>query len=175
MKRVIVIAAGLCATAAPASDRGWAKASNATRTVLIAAALGVPAVEGDWAGDLQAGGSVLAALGTTSALKEIFPERRPDGSDRKSFPSGHAATAFAAAASLENRYGWRIGAPALAIATFVGVARVEARKHFWYDVVAGAAIGTTSGLLLTRQRNANIRLMPWAQAHGGGLALAMRF
>src|SRR3546814_3471276 len=48
-------------------------------------------------------------------LKEVFPSRRPDGSDDKSFPSGHTSTSFAAAATLHNRYGWEAGLPAYEI------------------------------------------------------------
>lgn len=162
-------------TPAVASDKGWSDASSVGRDVLVAAALGVPAVQGDWAGDLQAGGSMLLAGGVSYGLKELVHERRPDGSDNKSFPSGHAAVSFAAAASLENRYGWKVGLPAFALASFVGAARVEARKHHWYDVAAGAAIGSGSGFLLTRKRNDGVRLIPWADSGGGGLVFAARF
>ena len=78
---------------------------------LVLAALGVPAVQGDWRGDLQAGGGMLAAGGTTWALKELIHERRPDRSDDRSFPSGHTSVSFAAAMTMEKRYGWRVGAP----------------------------------------------------------------
>jgi membrane-associated phospholipid phosphatase len=171
----LLVAATGCSTAAQAGTHGWAQASNIGRDVLFAAALGVPAVQQDWAGDLQAGGSILLAGGATYGLKEIFPEERPDHSDRKSFPSGHSAESFAAAASLENRYGWQAGLPAFAAATFVAVARVEARKHHWYDCVAGAAIGTGSGFLLTSKRDNRVKLVPWGDAGGGGLALVARF
>ena len=77
--------------------------------------------------------------------------------------------------TMEKRYGWQIGVPALAIATFVGVSRVEARRHHWYDVVAGAAIGSASGYFLTSSRNERVRLIPWADASGGGVSLAARF
>lgn len=163
------------ATAAQASHKSWDDASSIGRDVLIAAALGVPAVQGDWAGDLQAGGSMALAFGVSEGLKHVFPEERPDHSDRQSFPSGHASIAFAAAATLENRYGWQAGLPAFLAASFVGAARVEARKHHWYDVAAGAAIGTGSGFLLTRKRSQNVHLIPWADSGGGGMTLAMRF
>ncbi len=160
---------------AQASDHGYAVASSIGRDILVAAALGVPAVQGDWRGDLEAAGSIAAAGGVSYGLKELIHERRPDGSDDKSFPSGHAAVSFAAAASLENRYGWEVGIPAFALASFVSAARVEARKHHWYDVVAGAAIGSASGFLITSRRNDGVRLVPWADGGGGGLSLATRF
>jgi len=115
---------------------------------------------------------MLLGGGVAYGLKQLIHEERPDHSDRKSFPSAHTAEAFAAAATPENRYGWEAGLPALAVATLVGVARVEARKHHWYDAVAGAAIGAGSGFLLTSARNGTVRLVPWADAGGGGLALA---
>ncbi|MBN2971059.1 phosphatase PAP2 family protein [Roseomonas aeriglobus] len=164
--------------AQPAAARdtgGWDDASTVARNVLIVAALGVPAAKHDWHGALQAGGSVGAAFAVTAALKESFPERRPDGSNRKSFPSGHTSTAFAAAATLHNRYGWKVGIPAQAVAAFVGVARVEARKHHWYDVVAGAAIGEASGFLITSRRDATVRVLPWGDGRSGGLLLSAQF
>ncbi|TVV74460.1 phosphatase PAP2 family protein [Sphingomonas solaris] len=165
----------LAGSPACASPHGWGKASGIVRDVLVGAALGVPAVQGDWQGDLQAAGSLVATGGTTYALKELIHERRPDGSDRKSFPSGHASIAFAAAGTLENRYGWQAGLPAFVLASFVGVARVEARRHHWYDAVAGAALGTGTAFAITRQRDSDVRLVPWADGGGGGLSLAARF
>jgi membrane-associated phospholipid phosphatase len=174
---IALAALAVTGSAAPvqAGTHGWNQASSIGRDVLIAAALGVPAVQRDWAGDLEAGGSVLLGGGIVYGLKHAFPEERPDHSDRRSFPSGHSAESFAAAATLENRYGWKAGLPAFAAASFVAVARVEARKHHWYDCVAGAAIGTGSGFLLTGKHDDQVRLMPWGDVRGGGLSLATRF
>jgi membrane-associated phospholipid phosphatase len=177
IRRFLTMAVACAAVGSPAwaSDKGWGDASSIGRDVLVAAALGVPAVQGDWAGDLQAAGSMGVTFGISYGLKELVHERRPDNSDDKSFPSSHAAVSFAAAATLENRYGWKVGIPAFALASFVSAARVEARKHHWYDVVAGGAIGTASGLLITRRRNEGVRLVPWADSRGGGVSLATRF
>ena len=173
---VLAIPALLLASPAAAGDhKGWEHASSIGRTTLVAIALGLPAARGDGTGALEAGGSMGAALLVTAGLKEAFPERRPDGSDFKSFPSGHTSVSFAAAASLQNRYGWAVGLPAQAVAAFVGLARVEARKHHWYDVVAGAAIGEASGFLITSRRNERVRVLPWGDTKGGGATVAMRF
>jgi membrane-associated phospholipid phosphatase len=176
LRTAIAIVAG-CTIAAPvaASDHGWNTAGGIGRDVLVAAALGVPAVQGDWTGDLQAGGSIGMAFLVSEGFKHVVHEERPDNSDDKSFPSGHAAVSFSAAATLENRYGWKVGLPAFALASFVGASRVEARKHHWYDVAAGAAIGSGSGFLLTTKRTGNVRLVPFADSQGGGISLATRF
>ena len=46
--------------------------------------------------------SMGVAFGGKTALKAIVNEERPDHSDNKSFPSGHAAVAFAAARSIDK-------------------------------------------------------------------------
>ena len=178
MKRISLALAALALSypaASQASDRGWDRASSIGRDALVAASIGIPAAQGDWHGDVEAVESMAVAGGTTFALKELIHERRPDDSDNKSFPSGHTSIAFAAAANLEKRYGWQAGVPALLVASFVGVARVEADKHYVHDVLAGAAIGTLSGMLLTSRHDDGVQLTPWAAHHGGGLSLAARF
>ena len=60
-------------------------------------------------------------------------------------------------------------------AAFVGVSRVEAKKHFVGDVLVGAAIGEGSGWLLTSKRDARVQWLPWGDAHGGGVSAGMRF
>lgn len=155
--------------------RAWDNAGGLARDALIVAALGIPAAKGDWPGEWQAAGSLGATALLTYGLKERVPELRPDGSDRRSFPSGHASISFAAAASLQNRYGWRIGVPAQLVAAIVGVSRVEARKHHWYDVAAGAAIGEATGFLLTRKRDAAVQIFPWAGSDGAGAVAMLRF
>jgi len=163
------------ATPAQASDSGWATASDVGRDVLVVTALGLPAVEGDWDGTKQAAFSLGATFAVTTSLKHVIEEERPDGSDNKSFPSGHASSSFAAAATLYKRNGWEIGLPAHVIAAFVGVARVKADKHFAHDVIAGAAIGEAAGWLLTKRKDDKVQWLPWGDAHGGGVSVALRF
>jgi membrane-associated phospholipid phosphatase len=173
--RLLAAAAFVLPAAAQARDRDWDRASGIARDALVAAALGVPVIQGDWRGDLMAAGSMVAAGGTTFVLKELVHERRPDRSDDRSFPSGHTSISFAAATTLEKRYGWHAGLPAFAVATFVGAARVAASKHYVHDVAAGAGIGVLSGLLLTTPRDGRVQLAPWSAHGGGGVNLAVRF
>ena len=53
------------------------------------------------------------------ALKYTVRRERPDGSNNKSFPSGHSASAFATATVLHRHYGWKIGVPAYALGGYV--------------------------------------------------------
>lgn len=178
MKPSLAFAAVALVAAQPATARNvnaWNDAGSAVRTGLVVVALGLPALKRDWRGDLQAGASLAGAGLLTLGLKEAFPELRPDRSDRKSFPSGHTSISFAAAATLQNRYGWEVGIPAQLLAAFVGVSRVEARKHHWYDVVVGAGIGEASGFLLTSKRDTRVRVLPWGDSHGGGVVAAVAF
>ncbi|MCP1472044.1 membrane-associated phospholipid phosphatase [Sphingobium sp. OAS761] len=163
------------ATGAQASDRGWNKASTVGEAALVGMALGLPLLEEDDGGLVQAGASIGAAAILSYGAKQAFPEWRPDHSDRRGFPSAHSAIAFSAAATLYNRHGWEVGVPAHIVAAFVATARVQAHRHRWHDVLAGAAIGELSGLLITRKQDDLVRLSPWADLHGGGIALATRF
>ena len=158
------------------NEKTFATLSDIGAYGLAALSVGMPIVKGDTNGAFQAGGSIAAAQLVTTGLKEAFPELRPDGSDRKSFPSGHTSMSFAAAASLFNRQGQSVGIPALAVASFVGFARVQADKHHWYDVVVGAAIGSTAGFLITKDRpSRSAMVVPWGDSKGAGLTMAMRF
>ena len=93
---------------------------------------------------VNTGASVVVAYGVKTALKAMVKEERPDHSDNKSFPSGHAAMAFAAARSIDKEFRkdciW-IPIASYAAATAVGIQRVARDRHHWYDVLAGAAVG----------------------------------
>ncbi len=162
------------ASPAEASDRGWAKASDVGRDVLFYTALGYPAVQGDWDGLGRAALTLGSTRLITDGLKDVVGEERPDGSDNKSFPSGHTSMSFAAAGTLHKRYGWEIGLPAHAVAAFVGAARVKANKHYVHDVIAGAAIGEAAAWLITRRKSDKVQWMPWGDAHGAGVAVLIR-
>ena len=92
--------------------------------------------------------NTIASVGVSyvakTALKKMIKEERPDHSDNQSFPSGHAAMAFAAARSIDKEFRkeniW-IPIAGYAAATAIGVERVVNKRHHWYDVVAGAGLG----------------------------------
>jgi membrane-associated phospholipid phosphatase len=118
--------------------------------------IGMPAVAAgmilfhkDSDGALEFGESGLLALALTQGLKVTINEKRPNGGNY-SFPSGHASDAFWSAEFVRTRYGWEVGIPAYALASFVGYSRVEAKAHYVHDVLAGAVIGAGSSWIFTK-------------------------
>lgn len=95
-------------------------------------------------------GTMLEALFLTEALTvglQFATQRgRPDGSNSRSFPSGHTSGAFTLAAVTEVLYGPWFGIPSFALASLVGVSRIDSNKHVASDVVAGALLGTLIGI-----------------------------
>ena len=91
--------------------------------------------------------SYLLSTVTVQTLKRTTHVKRPDESDRFSFPSGHTATAFVGAHLLFKEYKdispW-IGVAGYAVASGTGVLRIINRKHWVSDVVAGAGFGILS-------------------------------
>mgnify|MGYP002382179598 CR=1 FL=1 len=55
------------------------------------------------------------------------------------------AQAFATASVLQADLGWKAGLPAYAVATWVAASRVQTKRHYVSDVVAGAAVGILAG------------------------------
>jgi undecaprenyl-diphosphatase len=98
--------------------------------------------------------AVMASGVAVTALKELFDRERPPvaGVDAvgivpasASFPSGHAATAFAAAVAVGIFYP-RLRRPLLALAAVVALSRVYLGVHYATDVLAGSALGALLGL-----------------------------
>ena len=79
--------------------------------------------------------------------KHFSHELRPDSSNFSSFPSGHTATAFANAEFFRIQYGKRypwLAVVSYAMAGTTGYLRIYNNKHWFSDVISGAAIGFCS-------------------------------
>ncbi len=81
----------------------------------------------------------------TASLKEIIKRWRPDGSNHRSFPSGHTSSSFVVAAMMQKMYGRKVGTPAFILACVSGLQRLHADKHWLTDVLSGALLGTLIG------------------------------
>lgn len=171
---VIALVAQTVCTGAQASDN-WDTLSDATAYGLVATSLALPAYKDDWQGVKQAGLSVGVATGVSILGKSVVHERRPDGSDDDSFPSNHAAMAFAAATSMQKRYGWQYGFPAYGLAAMTAYGRVQADKHHWRDVAASAVIGSISGWFFTDAFDNNVQVTPWVDKGAAGIAVSFNW
>lgn len=87
----------------------------------------------------------LLSLGLAYGLKYAVGRQRPDRSSDDSFPSGHAAQTFASATVLARHLGPQATWPALVVASFVALSRVNQNRHFLSDVVFGAGLGVAVG------------------------------
>ena len=79
------------------------------------------------------------------------------GSPWMSFPSGHTTAGFAAAAAVTSTVTrwtpdarWPVGVALYGAATLVGLSRIYDDRHWASDVVAGAAVGTVTGVAVAR-------------------------
>lgn len=127
-----------------ARRKAWNRFADAGRALLVGAATVLPERADANRMRVTAGECFAAIKLITSLLKKAVPERRPDGDNNKSFPSEHAAVCVAAAIIIEREYAGDIGAAAWALAAAVALARIESRKHYPRDVIAGASIGWAS-------------------------------
>jgi len=103
----------------------------------------------------------IAALGTTYVvqrmIKPVFRRKRPHvgrevlvvgiRTTDASFPSGHAASSFAAATAIAAFYP-KASPLVFGLAAGVGASRIHLGHHFPSDVAVGGLIGIASGTLL---------------------------
>lgn len=162
----------------------WEERSGLARDGLLAAAVGIslapPALAGRWRQAAVLGvlfaETGLLLQGATGSLKGAVDRRRPylhnsaltpearaalaetAGTDAfRSFPSGHASSAFALAVLLPTLWtdvhgrsptSDALWVASLSAAVFASYARVTAGQHYPTDVMAGAALGAGVGYLV---------------------------
>ncbi len=99
---------------------------------------------------------LVLAFAVNAGIGTLMPRERPFYADgihtlfipmsEKSFPSDHAALAFALATMLWF-YKRRIGAIAYGVAVCIAIARVAAGVHYPSDVIGGMLVGTASAMI----------------------------
>lgn len=146
---LIGIATGPISGPATAANEDVARASHMIRLALPALGFGLTLWHSDQPGRYQFYKSFGSTIAATYTLKHLVDEKRPESKDHDAFPSGHTAAAFSGASFIQRRYGWQTGAPAYALASFVGYARVRNDAHYVHDTLAGAALATGFTYLFT--------------------------
>ena len=115
----------------------------------------------------------ILAQAVTTAVKRTVRRYRPDGT-RYSFPSGHSSVSFASATVLQRHYGWKAGAVAYGVATYVAASRIQEERHFLSDVAFGAAIGIAAGRTVTIGVGDNrFAVAPTVTRGGGGVSFSL--
>ena len=132
---------------------------------------------GDYQGTKQIIFSGAMNMAMTYALKYVIRKERPDHSDHHAFPSSHTSVSFQGASFIQRRYGWKFGLPAYLLSAYVGWGRTYAKKHDWWDIIGGAAIGTASSYIFTRPfaQKHNLTLSPLAGDKHFGIYASMTF
>jgi len=156
-----VLALVFCSGLANAQEGSIEKAGDVLQIAIPAAGLaGTLLYEKGWDGTIQWTESLAVSQTISELLKDVTRERRPNGDCCKSFPSGHATAAFMGASFIHERYGLEYAIPAYVAATFVGYSRVEAKKHYVHDVLAGAALGSVTSFYFTEPYKKDVAVMP---------------
>ena len=163
----------------------WAEISDVSQYVPLAWAVGRTFHSADAEGASQMAAAGIATVGTSELLKRTTRKKRPDyrpGDRKRSFPSGHVAKAWFAAAHLQRRYGcyelewncWRGSTVPYLAAVTTAVARVRAHRHHLEDVIASAAIAEAWVLVTTDRFDGEIRIAPTFD-NGIGIAVFKEF
>ncbi len=111
-------------------------------------------------------------------------EQRNSADGGLSFLSSHTAVGFALVTSLfvtERRLHpgkllpYAVLGAGLALASFVGTARVMAGKHFVTDAVGGAIVGTSVGVLVPALHGSPVKIAPTVTPREGSLNIVGTF
>jgi undecaprenyl-diphosphatase len=124
---------------------------------------------------LATGVSLLLADLAATVLKDLVERPRPELTASSidpavatpadpSFPSGHTTTAFACAVAVSVLHP-KLRVPMMGVAALVGVSRAYLGVHFPVDVLAGAVVGTTVGLVTGFAARAALR--EWRRRRDG--------
>lgn len=156
---------------------GWALASNVLQYATFSMALSATAIDASnddgnrldsWGRDaIVLTETVLLSQLATNILKYSMRRARPSqyvietdvtlSEEQLSFPSGHTSSVAAAATAYTYAFAERhpndgmryvVGGIGAALTIATGYARAQAGRHFYTDVIAGAALGVAIGYLV---------------------------
>jgi membrane-associated phospholipid phosphatase len=120
--------------------------------------------------------ALLTSSLLSEGIKALVRERRPDGSNRESFPSGHATSAFALAA-MESHWHPRSGPLWYTGAALIAGSRVRLHRHHIHDILVGAALGIGTAIVEWHQPRGLIvaPVLPADRASGPAVGMRIAF
>ena len=141
---------------------------------------------GDMTYDLAQAQLVVSAIGVP--MKSLVGRERPNGSDNRSFPSGHSYSWFAIATVIERHYGIWASLPAFGLWALSSLSRIANDAHYFSDMIGGAALGYLVARTTKRVNDAplhggvgppppRLQVTPWipSRGRGVGVVLAVEF
>lgn len=114
----------------------------------------------------------------TEVAKAAIHKQRPDGSDNSSFPSWHAASAFALATVFADEYSKDKAVPYIAygLASLTAYGRLKDNKHWASDIFIGALIGHyTAKSVIALNKSHTLQLQPYATSNTVGLVVSKQY
>lgn len=149
------------------------------------------------AASLEAVQTLVIMAGFVKALKYGTQRRRPNaspdsafefegpglGGDDKSFVSGHAAYSFAAASVFASAYDDNafVAPVAYGLAGLSALSRINDDKHWFTDVLVGAAMGVVMGKLVHHtspfraEANRRVSVRPYRRSGATGVQISLKF
>lgn len=164
--RFLIASLGICVAPAVVNARTitqtpMERVGDLLQVIVPAYAFGMAMNEDGYMGAKQFAYSFAAMEMTVYGLKYTVDEERPNKADHHSFPSGHTASAFSGASFIHRRYGIKRAIVPYLLAGFTGYTRIDANKHHWWDVLAGAAISTAfSFAIVDKYSNVSVSAGP---------------
>jgi membrane-associated phospholipid phosphatase len=182
-------------TVAPGTKPDTKDGPDAAPAVLALGGTWIAAALGDEDDGRREAGAMLEAAAFSGvagvALKELTKRERPYatadadawGEDGDSFPSGHAAVAFAIgtvlAESGNDRVRWLRRTVGYGLAVGTAYARMDHDAHWLSDTVAGAALGIATARFVMKQREdrdarGRLTFAPYADGVAIGYTVGLR-
>lgn len=132
--------------------------------------------------DLAQAQLVVSAIGVP--MKTLVGRERPNGSNNRSFPSGHSYSWFAIATVVERHYGIWASLPAFGLWALTGLSRVANDAHHFSDMIGGAALGYLVARTTKRVNDAplpgrvgppppRLQVTPWIPSRGRGVGVVV--
>jgi len=169
-----IFAVGGAAALSQGSTDDIERFGDVLQLALPASAYAMTWIGADGRGAVEYSLQLGTGTAVTYGLKQAVFKRTPSAADDDSFPSAHTQAAFSGASFIHRRFGPKWGVPAYVLATYTGLSRVKAQRHYLDDVIAGMSIALVSGWTFVHPIADRIAINPMLTDSGVGLGMTIR-